>query len=116
MAPTKYLGRDFRGEEEHLKFYRLTFAHNIFVTCHIQPLVFSGTGWASRVIGTCNGGYCKHIRALESPKSSEFTIQSGVLIEKVSFLSWHPDICIFNLKSNFMSEDKLVNDTMDNVK
>jgi hypothetical protein len=51
--------------------------------------------------------YCRHIRALESPESSEFMIQSGALIEKVRFLSRRPDICIFNLKSNFASGDWL---------
>jgi hypothetical protein len=90
-----------------LKFYGLGFARNVLVTCYIWPLAFSGAGWACGVIGTRNGGHCRHIRALESPESSEFTIQSGALIEKVRFLSRRPDICIFNLKSNFASGDWL---------
>jgi hypothetical protein len=54
-------------------------------------------------MGIHNGGYGWHICVLEGPKSSEFTIQTSLLVKKFGLLRGGPDVGIFNLECDFMS-------------
>ena len=53
-------------------------------------------------MGNC--GYSPHIRVLEGPESGEFMIQVGLLIKKLGLMGRGPDISIFDLKCDLMSE------------
>ena len=69
--------------------------------------MLGGVRWACRGLGKiriCDGSYLWHIRVLEGPESGELAIQAGLLVKKLSLLGGGPDICIFDLECDFLSE------------